>query len=101
MPKPPGSTSGAEDETTRAADVLLRTGIESADMYASFVPEGSSEWQAGLRAGDRITSLDGAPTMLWLSMKDALRDGASRMHTLTWTRGGEKGGGSFQFGSLV
>jgi regulator of sigma E protease len=96
MPKPPGSTSGAEDEATRAADVLLRAGVESADMYASFVPEGSSEWQAGLRAGDRITSLDGVSQRLWLSMKDALRDGASRMHTLTWTRDGERGAGSFQ-----
>ncbi len=96
MPKPQGSTSGAEDETTRAADVLLRTGVETADMYASFVPEGSAEWQAGLRAGDRITSLDGKPTRLWMSMKDALRDGASREHLLTWTRGGVDLGGKFE-----
>jgi hypothetical protein len=40
--------------------VLERTGIESADMYVAFVPQASSEWRAGLRPGDRITTLDGA-----------------------------------------
>src|SRR5207248_1694326 len=57
----PRATSNKDDsEVERAADVLARTGIESSEMFAVFVPEGSSEWKAGLRTGDRVVSLDGA-----------------------------------------
>ena len=96
-PLGPGQESHAEgDATVRAQDVLSRTGIESADMYVAFVPENSSEWKAGLRAGDRITMLDGAPQRMWRSMNRELVSSASRMHTLEWTRGGEPTAGSFQ-----
>src|SRR5207245_317755 len=64
--------------------------------YVAFVPEGSSEWQAGLRAGDRITALDGVPQRSWKSMEKDLVRGAQRFHDLTWTRGGETNGGRFQ-----
>ncbi|HEY1691029.1 MAG TPA: RIP metalloprotease RseP [Polyangiaceae bacterium] len=76
------------DANARAADVLERTGIESADMYVAFVPEGSSEWRAGLRPGDRITTLDAAPQRLWRTMEDELVAGADRMRELQWTRDG-------------
>ncbi len=91
-------TGGASvlDAHARAVDVLARTGIESADMYVSFVPEGSSEWKAGLRAGDRIASLDGVPQRMWKTLNYELILGASRMRALAWTRGGEPMGGSFQ-----
>ena len=68
--------------SARAADVLARTGIESADMYVAFVPEASSEWRAGLRPGDRITTLDGAPQRLWRTMEDELVAGADKRHEL-------------------
>jgi regulator of sigma E protease len=74
------------DEIAREADVLARAGIESADMYVAFSPENSSEWKAGLRAGDRITALDGAPVLLWQSMEESLAADADKVHTLSWTR---------------
>jgi regulator of sigma E protease len=94
----PSAPSGPPvlDYATRAADVLARTGLESADMYAAYVPENSAEWKAGLRAGDRITQLDGVPQRLWQSMEDEIVRGASRMHALAWTRGGEAMAGQFQ-----
>ncbi len=94
-PRLAGSTPPA-DAQARAADVLERTGIESADMYVAFVPEASSEWRAGLRPGDRITTLDGAPQTLWRTMEDELVAGADRMHELQWTRDGTPMRGFFQ-----
>jgi regulator of sigma E protease len=97
-PSPPlASRPGLVDnESAREADVLARAGIESADMYVAFSPENSSEWKAGLRDGDRITALDGAPMLLWQSMGDALAAGADATHTLSWTRAGVPMEGVFQ-----
>lgn len=87
VPRVPGSTLPA-DADARATDVTDRTGIENADMYVAFVPQASSEWRAGLRPGDRITMLDGAPQRLWRAMADELVAGADRMHELQWMRDG-------------
>jgi regulator of sigma E protease len=95
LPRAPGAGPPA-DEKAREADVLERTGIESADMYVAFVPEGSSEWRAGLRPGDRITTLDGAPQRLWRTMEDEIVAGADKMHELQWTRDGAPMRGFFQ-----
>jgi regulator of sigma E protease len=84
------------DAQARAADVLDRTGIESSDMYAAFVPEASSEWRAGLRPGDRVTMLDGAPQRLWRTMEDGLVAGADKMRELQWIREGIPMRGFFQ-----
>lgn len=88
---PPG-----EDADTRARDMLERTGIEGAGMYVAFVPEGSSEWKAGLRAGDRITELDGQEQRDWHAMEAELIRGANRSHELSWTRDGLPMAGVFQ-----
>jgi regulator of sigma E protease len=95
LPREPGSIPPA-DENARAADVLERTGIESADMYVAFVPQASSEWRAGLRPGDRITTLDGVPQRLWRAMEGELVMGADRMHELQWIREGVPMRGFFQ-----
>jgi regulator of sigma E protease len=91
-----GPLSGAEGQEGRAKDVLARAGLESAELYAAFVPEGSSEWKAGLRAGDRIVSLDGKTERSWQTMEDDLIAGASRSRTLSWMRAGEPMQGVFQ-----
>ena len=96
IPRSAQGTPPPDDADGRAADVLARSGLESADMYVAFVPQGSSEWKAGLRAGDRITTRDGAPQKLWMSMEDEIVAGASRMHELSWTRAGEPMAGMFQ-----
>ena len=92
LPRP----APVEGGVLRERDVLDRVGIESSEMFVAFVPEGSSEWKAGLRAGDRITHLDGKPQRLWLAMKDELKRGASQMRELRWTREGEPKRGFFQ-----
>ncbi len=85
-----------EDADQRAADVLLRFGLESSDLYVAFVPEGSSEWKAGLRPGDRLTHLDGFPQRLFFSLEATIVRGASERHELKWTRSGEPMAGVFQ-----
>lgn len=85
-----------DDWPSRERDVLSRTGIETSDMYVAFVPEGSSEWLAGLRAGDRVVSLDGVPQRLFAGMKQRLIADAARPHELVWTREGERKSGTFQ-----
>ena len=97
-PLPRLGSNKDDSEVERAADVLARTGIESADMFAVFVPEGSSEWKAGLRAGDRIMSLDGVRQTSWQTMRARIHHDPSRQHTLEWTRDGEPMAGSFRFG---
>ena len=83
------------DSRARADDVFVRTGIESSDMYVAFVPPDSSEWQAGLRAGDRVTMLDGAPQRRWQTFADDLLRGKSTARKLEWTRDGEPMAGTF------
>jgi regulator of sigma E protease len=94
-PRAPGSLAPA-DAQARAADVLARTGIESADMYVAYVPEASSEWRAGLRPRDRVTTLDGSPQKLWSALEGVLVAGADKRHELTWTRDGVAMRGFFQ-----
>ena len=95
LPRAVGTTPPA-DANERAADVLERTGIETADMFVAFVPQASSEWRAGLRPGDRITTLDGAPQRLWRTMENELVASADKMHELQWTRDGSPMRGFFQ-----
>ena len=109
-PKPceEGAALKDGDPDGRAKDVLDRTGIESAEMYAAFVPEGSSEWQAGLRAGDRITHVDGTPQRMWkvdlrggqilddTTMVGQLLHDPNGVHELVWTRVGIRMSRTFQ-----
>ncbi len=94
-PRAPGAAPPA-DYLSRTADVLERTGIEVSDMYVAFVPEASSEWRAGLRPRDRITTLDGVAQRLWRTMENGLAADADQLHELKWTRDGVAMGGSFQ-----
>ncbi|MBX3187997.1 MAG: RIP metalloprotease RseP [Labilithrix sp.] len=107
-PRVEGAATHDGDPSFRARDVFERTGIESAEMYAAFVPEGSSEWRAGLRAGDRITHLDGVAQQMWkvdrrgghalddTTMVGQLLREPNRVHELVWTRDGERMSGTFQ-----
>jgi regulator of sigma E protease len=91
----PGA-SGSSRAGSPEDDVLRRTGIESSDLYVAFVPEGSSEWRAGLRAGDRVTMLDGRPQRLWMTLKEEVLRSANQPHELEWTRDGQPMRGTFQ-----
>jgi regulator of sigma E protease len=95
-PLPRREDAGAPgDSDARAKDVFARAGIEGTDLYASFVPEGSSEWKAGLRAGDRLVALDGHPVRSWDELNEELVAGAAKMHDLAWTRAGDPMAGTF------
>lgn len=107
-PRQEGAVVREGDPEGRAKDVLDRVGIESAEMYVAFVPEGSSEHKMGLRAGDRITHLDGVPMRMWkverraghsvddTTMVGMLLREPNRTHELVWTRDGERMSGTFQ-----
>ncbi len=107
-PRAEGVVLRENDPDARLKDTFERSGIETAEMYAAFVPEGSSEWRAGLRAGDRVTTLDGVTQRMWkvdrrggqalddTTMVGQLLREPNRMHELVWTRGGERMSGTFQ-----
>ncbi len=96
LSKPADAPPAVGDANERAADALTRAGIEGSDLYASFVPEGSSEWLAGLRAGDRLVSLDGAPARSWESVNTELTRAPRQRHEVAWTREGQPMAGTFQ-----
>ncbi len=106
--RPEGAVVREGDPEGRAKDVFDRTGIEGVEMYVAFVPEGSSEHKMGLRAGDRITHLDGVEQNMWkverrgghsiddTTMVGMLLREPNRVHELVWTRDGERMSGTFQ-----
>ena len=107
-PRQEGAVVREGDPEGRAKDVFDRTGIEGVEMYVAFVPEGSSEHKMGLRAGDRITHLDGVAQQMWkverrgghalddTTMVGMLLREPNRVHELVWTRDGERMSGTFQ-----
>ncbi|HVH46830.1 MAG TPA: PDZ domain-containing protein, partial [Labilithrix sp.] len=107
-PRQEGAVLREGDPEGRARDVFDRTGIEGVEMYVAFVPEGSSEHKMGLRAGDRVTHLDGVPQRMWkverrgahavddTTMVGQLLREPNRVHELVWTRDGERMSGTFQ-----
>lgn len=94
-PLPHESDNKPADYVARSKDVEQRTGVETSELYVAYIPPGSSEWQAGLRAGDRLESVDEEPVR---SLRDAetkllagnaSEAGALPQHELSWTRDGE------------
>jgi regulator of sigma E protease len=82
-------------EPGRTGPVMTRCGIESADLYVSDVTPGTPEYQAGLRPGDRLLSLDGTPIRMWATFLEDLKTGRGKRHQLTWQRGDAQLEGSF------
>ena len=77
-------------------DLLSRTGIEHADLYAADVPEGSAEWNADLRPGDRLIEVDGVEVTAWTTFAERLFAAPDRPHVLTWLRGGQRKSGTIE-----
>jgi regulator of sigma E protease len=74
---------------------LVRSGIESADLYVSSVTAGSPEQRLGLQSGDRLLTLDGRPLRAWATFLEDLKAERGKRHTLTWRRGDQELSGSF------
>ena len=81
-----------------ASDFVSRTGIELADLYASVVPEDSSFYKAGLRAGDKIVRLDDHPVPAWSSFRERVLAARERSHRIDYlaARDGRLRSGTFQ-----
>lgn len=75
---------------------LERAGIENADLYVASVPEGSSEDRMGLRRGDRVERLDGAPVRSWQALVEDLVAGGERTREVAWIRAGRPMTGLFR-----
>ena len=76
------------------ADLATRTGLEPADLFVAEVVEGSAEWQADIRRGDRIVAVDGAEVRGWSNLVERLLLDPDQPHQITFSRGGVKKSGS-------
>ena len=79
-----------------AADLQGRTGIEHADLYVAEVPEGSPEWKADLRVGDRIVEVDGVEVTAWSTFTERLFAAPDKPHVITWLRAGQRKSGTIE-----
>ena len=77
-------------------DLFTRTGLEPAGLYVAHVPEGSAEWQAELRPGDRILEVDQVEVSAWSVVVERLMAAPERPHTLTWLRAGQRKSGTVE-----
>ncbi len=48
---------------------LFMVGVEDTSTRIRFMPETAPAWQAGLRGGDAITSVNGVPTEVWSDLR--------------------------------
>jgi len=73
------------------------TGILSAELFVFSVEPGSPADQIGLRRGDQIETLDGAPLPHWDVLRERLADHPERTFRLGWrSPGGEHREASFR-----
>lgn len=77
-------------------DLVSRTGLEPADLYVAHVPEGSAEWKAELRPGDRIVEVDQVEVTAWSTLVERLMAAPDRPHTLSWLRSGQRRSGTVE-----
>jgi regulator of sigma E protease len=79
-------------------DLLERTGVELADLYAAVVPEDSYLYKAGLRPGDKILRLDDEPVPAWSSFRERVLAAPDRAHGFDYlaARDGRTRSGTFQ-----
>jgi regulator of sigma E protease len=81
---------------TGHGDLTAKTGLEPADMYVANVPEGSAEWKAELRPGDRIIEVDQVEVTAWSMVIERLMAAPDRPHVLTWLHAGQRKSGTIE-----
>jgi regulator of sigma E protease len=62
------------------------TGLERAEMFVAHVDAGSPADRAGVRPGDLVTALDGAPVTHWVDLDQRLQAEPDHAFRLTWKR---------------
>lgn len=62
------------------------TGLERAEMFVAHVEAGSPADSAGLRPGDLVSALDGAPVTHWVDLDQRLQSQPTHTFSLTWKR---------------
>jgi len=62
------------------------TGLERAEMFVAHVDAGSPADSAGLRPGDLVTALDGAPVAHWVDLDQRLQSEPGKTFKLSWKR---------------
>lgn len=73
-----------------------RTGIELADLYLAEIGPGTAEYEAGMREGDRLETIDHLPVTSWTMYEERMSMAPLGTHEVEWTRAGEKLGGSMR-----
>lgn len=77
-------------------DSVARTGLEPGDLYVATVPEGSPEWKAEVRPGDRIIEVDQLEVTAWSMVVERLMAAPGEPHKLTWLRSGQRKSGTIE-----
>ena len=73
------------------------TGIQSAELFVFSVEPGSPADKLGLRRGDQIQALDGAPLLHWNLLRERLAAQPDKTFQLTWiSPGGTRHEASFR-----
>ncbi len=88
-------SAAPDNADERARDVLERAGIGAVDRFVAAVVEGSSEWQAGLRAGDFVERVDGVDVADAEAIEDAIAKAPEREHTIQFVHLGQPREGKF------
>jgi len=75
-----------ETQVDQALNHQSYTGLEHAEMFVARVDAGSPAARAGLRPGDVVVALDGAPVVHWVDLDQRLQAEPNRTFKLTWKR---------------
>jgi len=82
----------------RGETLVDLAGIELADRYVASIPKGSYLYQAGMRPGDRIMSLDGQRIPAWSTFVDRLAAAPDAIHRIEFvsSKDGQARSGEFR-----
>jgi regulator of sigma E protease len=80
-----------------SGELVERTGIELADLYAAVVPEDSYLYKAELRPGDKILRLDDREVPAWSTFRERVLAAPDRPHRIDYLRARD---GSVRYGTF-
>lgn len=78
---------GSNDASKPLSEVPIGIGPFT-EPVIGFVKHGGPAYEAGLRKGDRVLEVEGAPVDRWSAMRDTIRDRPGQSLSLKWDRAG-------------